>query len=68
MKNKWKTVGRVLGRVGICLGTLVAAIGITLLLALNMICSANYPNVQRIFVTTILETGQLKFLASWFLA
>lgn len=68
MKNRWKTIGRVFGRVGICLGTLIVAIVATVLLALNMICSDAYPNVQRIFVTTILETGQLKFLASWFLS
>lgn len=68
MKNRWKTIGKVLGRIGICFGTLVAAIVITLLLSLNMICSDEYPGVQRIFVTTILETGQLKFLASWFLS
>jgi exopolysaccharide biosynthesis protein len=33
-----------------------------------MLCSDAYPSVQRTFVTTILETGQLKFLASWFLS
>ncbi|MBQ7358942.1 MAG: phosphodiester glycosidase family protein [Lachnospiraceae bacterium] len=68
MQNRLKAAWKVLGRIGICLGTLVAAILVTLLLSLNMICSNKYPNVQRIFVTTILETGQLKFLASWFLS
>lgn len=68
MQNKVKAIGKVFGQVGICLGTLLVAIVVTLLLALNMICSSEYPNVQRIFVTTILETGQLKFLASWFLS
>ena len=48
--------------------TLVAAIAITLLLSLNMLCSDKFPHVQQTFVTTILETGQLKFLASWFLS
>lgn len=48
--------------------TAVVALVMTLLLTLNMLCSDAYPSVQRTFVTTILETGQLKFLASWFLS
>ena len=48
--------------------TAVLALAATLLLTLNMLCSDVYPSVQRTFVTTILETGQLKFLASWFLS
>lgn len=68
MQNRLKAAWKALGRIGICLGTLVVATLVTMLLALNMICSNKYPNVQRIFVTTILETGQLKFLASWFLS
>ena len=46
----------------------VLALAIALLLTLNMLCSDSFPSVQRTFVTTILETGQLKFLASWFLS
>lgn len=41
---------------------------LTLLLSIKLLCSDAYPSVQRTFVTTILETGQLKFLASWFLS
>lgn len=48
--------------------TTVLALAVTLLLVLNLLCSDAYPSVQRTFVTTILETGQLKFLASWFLS
>ena len=48
--------------------TAVLALAVTLLLTLNMLCSDSFPSVQRTFVTTILETGQLKFLASWFLS
>ncbi|MBQ8039945.1 MAG: phosphodiester glycosidase family protein [Lachnospiraceae bacterium] len=48
--------------------TAVMALAVTLLLTLNMLCSDSFPSVQRTFVTTILETGQLKFLASWFLS
>lgn len=55
-------------RLFICLLTLVAAVVVVLYLSLRMMCSDSFPNVQQTFVTTILETGQLKFLASWFLA
>ncbi|MBR3808164.1 MAG: phosphodiester glycosidase family protein [Lachnospiraceae bacterium] len=71
MENK-KSMGRKIA--GIFLKTMafilttIAALVVTLLLTLNMLCSDAYPSVQRTFVTTILETGQLKFLASWFLS
>ena len=48
--------------------TFVVAVALTLLITLKMFCSDRFPNVQKTFVTTILETGQLKFLASWFLS
>ena len=69
MENK-KSMGRKIA--GIFLKTMafilttIVALVVTLLLTLNMLCSDAYPSVQRTFVTTILETGQLKFLASWF--
>lgn len=49
------------------LGTLLGVVAVTLFLSLDMLCSNAFPYVQQTFVTTILETGQLKFLASWFL-
>ncbi len=65
-------VGRRLARTALraaaCLLTLVAAAAITVLISLKLICSDAYPTAQQMFVTTILETGQLKFLASWFLS
>jgi len=48
--------------------TAVVLLSATLLVSLKMICSSISPSAQRMFVTTILETGQLKFLASWFLS
>ena len=33
-----------------------------------MFSSDTFPHVQQTFVTTVLETGQLKFLASLFLS
>jgi len=62
-----KKVGKIVLKTLAFLLTFVAAIAATLLISLNMICSDRFPSAQQMFVTTILETGQLKFLASWFL-
>ncbi len=48
--------------------TFVIALAATLYISLSMICSSAFPAAQQMFVTTILETGQLKFLASLFLS
>lgn len=65
----WKSkTGKYILRILAVLLTLAAAIAVTLLLTLNMFCSDKFPYVQQTFVTTILETGQLKFLASIFLS
>ena len=48
--------------------TFIAALAAVLLLSLRLICSSAFPTAQQIFVTTVLETGQMKFLASWFLS
>ena len=63
-----KKIGKVLLRMLAFLTTFVAAVAIVLLIVLKMFCSDTFPHVQQTFVTTILETGQLKFLASWFLS
>lgn len=63
-KKMMKYVGRSLAVVGAFVLTLV----IVLLVSLKLLCSEAFPSVQQTFVTTILETGQLKFLASWFLS
>ena len=61
-------IGRTALRALACLLTFAAALALTVLLSLRMICSSAFPTAQQMFVTTILETGQLKFLASWFLS
>lgn len=61
-------VGNVALRALIILLTVVIMLAGTVIISLRMICSDSYPAAQRMFVTTILETGQLKFLASWFLS
>lgn len=48
--------------------TLVVVLALTLLICVKMICSDISPTAKRVFVTTMLETGQLKFLASWFVS
>lgn len=47
--------------------TLLVLVG-TLYMAIGMICGDTSPAAKQMFVTTILETGQLKFLASWYLS
>lgn len=63
-----KTVGLWVSRVIVALVAVLAVLAITLFLSLNMICGETSPKAKQTFVTTILETGQLKFLASWFLS
>lgn len=63
-----KTIRTVLFRIMAFLLTFVAVVVVTLFISLKMICSDTFPHVQQTFVTTILETGQLKFLASVFLS
>ena len=63
-----KTVGRAFLRTLAVLGAAAAALALTLVISLHMICAGAFPAAQQMFVTTILETGQLKFLASWFLS
>ncbi len=46
--------------------TLVAVLAVTLFFSMKMICGSTSPHAKQTFVTTLLETGQLKFLVSWF--
>jgi len=55
------------GRAALMLLTLVIILAGTVFISLKMICSDTSPKAKQTFVTTLLETGQLKFLASWFL-
>ncbi len=62
--NVVKFIGKTFSFIGI---TLVVII-ITLLLTIFLICHGPSDSARNLFVTTILETGQLKFLASIFLS
>lgn len=63
-KNMLKLIGKYALRTLACLMTFVAAFVVVVAITLAMFCSDRFPYVQRTFVTTVLETGQLKFLAS----
>ncbi|MCR5823362.1 MAG: phosphodiester glycosidase family protein [Lachnospiraceae bacterium] len=56
-----------IGRFFACLGTTLAGILLVLVLSMNVICNGGSSTAREIFVSTILETGALKFLASWYL-
>lgn len=67
--GKWyHSLLRLFARATAMIATLVVFLCVVLLLTLKFMCSHSFPHVQQTFVTTILETGQLKFLASWFLS
>ena len=59
-------IGTIALRILAMLGTLVLAVALTLVISLKMICSDISPAAKDTFVTTLLETGQLKFLANMF--
>ncbi|MBR6513687.1 MAG: phosphodiester glycosidase family protein [Clostridia bacterium] len=63
-----KKVLRIILYVITMIAILLVAVGVTVGVSLSMICSDRYPGAQQMFVTTILETGQFKFLASVFLS
>ncbi len=50
------------------IGTTVGAVVILLVLSILLICHGPSISARQLFVTTVLETGQLKFLASVFLS
>ena len=50
------------------IGTTVGAVVILLILSILLICHGPSISARQLFVTTLLETGQLKFLASVFLS
>lgn len=59
-------VGKWALRVTAVIMTLVLFLAVTLFISMKMICGKTSPSARQTFVTTLLETGQLKFLVSWF--
>ena len=65
-KYRKPTLGEHLLRFLAVVLTVVVVFVCTLFLSMKMICGSTSPSAKRTFVTTLLETGQLKFLVSWF--
>ena len=61
-------VFRFIGRTFIILLVTILFVFITLLITMKLICSDISEGAKQLFATTILETGQLKFLASMYLS
>lgn len=70
MENKdvARKVGRYLLRTGALIGTFIIAVLSFALITLYTLSSPAFPSAQQTFVTTVLETGNFKFLASVFLS
>lgn len=64
MKKALSIIGKVFSFLGITLGMVFIA----LVLTITLICHGPSESAKELFATTILETGQLKFLASVFLS
>lgn len=64
MKKVIKYVGKVMAFIGVTLG----AVLIALILTITLICHGPSESAKELFATTILETGQLKFLANIFIS
>lgn len=67
MKNN-RVVGTYVGRFFLVFFTLIVAILINLLAMVYLFCKGPSKSARDLFTTTILETGQLKFVASIFLS
>lgn len=64
MKKALSIIGKVFSFLGITLGMVF----ISLVLTITLICHGPSESAKELFATTILETGQLKFLANVFLS
>lgn len=64
MKKFLKILGKVFAFVGVTIGMVF----VCLLLTITLICHGPSNSAKELFATTILETGQLKFLANVFLS
>ena len=58
----------VTGKIAAFLGVTVGMILVALILTITLICHGPSESAKELFATTILETGQLKFLANVFLS
>ncbi len=63
-----KTILKVTGCILLVIVTISAAAGLTLWRTLDMFCTGPSQAARELFVTTFLETGQMKFVVSLFLS
>ena len=64
MKKALNVIGKIFSFLGVTLGMIF----ISLVLTITLICHGPSESAKELFATTILETGQLKFLANVFLS
>ena len=64
MKKALNVIGKIFSFLGVTLGMIFIA----LVLIITLICHGPSESAKELFATTILETGQLKFLANVFLS
>lgn len=64
--GRGRKVGRIIGRTMAIIGTTLAAVFISLYSMLWIFCHGPSKSARNLFVSTILETGALKFLAGWY--
>lgn len=68
MQEKMKKICETISKIIIVLLITVAFLIVTLFVMIKMICSGISENAKELFATTMLETGQMKFLATMFLS
>ena len=64
MKKALSVIGKIASFLGVTIGMVLVA----LILTITLICHGPSESAKELFATTILETGQLKFLANVFLS
>jgi len=67
-RNKKKSGGKIAARIGLVFATTILAVVLALVIILATIIKGPSMQARDTFVTTVLESGNLKFLASLFLS
>lgn len=66
--NKKIKVSKLIGETLLCVVSFLLVVVLVLFCSGAMICRGDFPNAKNVFVTTLLETGQMKFLVSLYLS
>ena len=66
--KKKGSIGRLIGRIALVLVTTVLAVVLALVVIVTSIIHGPSPSARDTFVTTVLESGNMKFLATMFLS